>query len=57
MNLICFAKPFVPKQILEAQRRLKVEIKDAVDPKGSNLHSPILLPMPSFFTFSMKGGE
>jgi hypothetical protein len=28
-----FTKRFVPKQILEAQRGLRVEIKDVVDPK------------------------
>jgi hypothetical protein len=57
MNLICFAKPFVPKQILEGQRGLRVEIKDVVDPKGTNPHSLIQLPMPFILYILYEGGE
>jgi hypothetical protein len=57
MNLICFAKPFVPRQILEAQRGLKVEIKDVVDPKGTSPHSHVLLPMSFILYILYKGGE
>jgi len=57
MNLICFSKPFIPRQILGVQRGLRVEIKDAVDPKGTSPHSIVLLPMPFILYILYEGGE
>lgn len=57
INLICFAKPFIPKQRLESQRGLRVEIKDVVDPNGTSLSFSCTVAHAIHFLHFLSRGE